>query len=97
MPPMRSASNVDSHIRRWGTFGIALLSVGTVWGILLPALSERESVREMIARNEALGIDPSAKFYTELPGMPDYFDRVSSATRRHAGSFGFRQRSTDSD
>jgi hypothetical protein len=61
-------------------------AAAVVWLALLPQLAELPRVRAMIARNESLGIDPSAKFYSELPAMPRLVDQVRSARRRGAQS-----------
>ena len=62
-------------------------ALAIVWLLVLPAVAERPAMRRYIERNERLGIDPSAKFYTELPGMPDFFDHTDTARRRHAAAF----------
>jgi len=62
--------------------------IALVWLCALPLLGSRPAIQRSIERNESLGIDPSAKFYTELPGMPDFYDRTDSARRRHAAAFG---------
>jgi hypothetical protein len=36
------------------------------WLVVLPWIARTQYVGEMIRRNEAAGIDPSAMFYTEL-------------------------------
>jgi hypothetical protein len=36
----------------------------------------------MIDRNESLGIDPSAKFYSELPLMPEVLERLTRHSER---------------
>jgi len=59
-----------------------------VWLFALPLLGSRPAIRRYTNRNESLGVDPAAKFYTELPGMPDFYDRTDSARRRSAGAFG---------
>ena len=38
--------------------------------------------RDFIAHNEQRGINPGAKFYTELPCMPAIYDRVERARQR---------------
>jgi hypothetical protein len=58
------------------------VTVAAVWLGVLPFVGKQTSIRAYVERNEALGIDPTAKFYTELPAMPGIFDRVQSAQRR---------------
>jgi hypothetical protein len=64
---------------------LACITVGAVaWLAILPALGGLPAVRAMIDRNNALGVDPSAKFYSELPAMPRIVDQVRDARRRQA-------------
>lgn len=66
----------DSRIKGWiglaGTSGL----VAVCWLGVLPHLASQPSVRRHIERNQAFGIDPSAKFYTELTVMDDVLRRV---------------------
>jgi hypothetical protein len=41
----------------------------------------------MIERNERLGIDPSAKFYTELPAMPWVRQRMAAVWAEGSDAF----------
>jgi hypothetical protein len=99
MPPQPSANNrkVSSEpgrpgpgaprrplLRRVGAL-LACITVGAVaWLAILPALGELPAVRAMIDRNNAQGVDPSAKFYSELPAMPRIVDQVRDARCRQA-------------
>jgi hypothetical protein len=60
----------------------ATAAVAIVWLTVLPRVGEQPVVREQIRRNERLGIDPAAKFYTELPCMPGIFHRVDRSMHR---------------
>jgi hypothetical protein len=60
---------------------VAAFLVGFVWLTILPYIARMPTVRSFIERNEALGIDPSAKFYTELPAMPRLLERIRAARR----------------
>ncbi len=71
-----------SRARGWLHLLAALAVVVLVWLYLLPTIGRQEEVRRYIDRNERLGIDPSAKFYTELPAMHDWHEHVQSARRR---------------
>ena len=51
------------------------------WLTLLPYVGQLPVVRTMIDRNDALGVDPSAKFYSEVPAMPRIIDQVRDARR----------------
>jgi len=63
---------------------LALLAAAAaiLWLAVLPFIGREPGVRRYIERNESLGIDPSAKFYTELPAMPAIVERVEAARRR---------------
>ena len=85
MPPMPCDN------KRFGR-SLALLAcvalAALVWLVILPLVAARPAIRRYVERNEALGIDPSAKFYTEMPGMPALFDRTDGSKRRHREAFG---------
>ena len=53
-----------------------LAAVGAAWLWALPQIAKTPSVRQMIDRNESLGIDPSAKFYSELALMLRVMERI---------------------
>jgi hypothetical protein len=57
---------------RWATnkpvqLAFVTACTAVVWLAVLPRLGEVKHVRAMIDHNEHRGIDPTAKFYTELP------------------------------
>lgn len=83
MPPTPSRSS-RSGVRSL-LASCAILAI--VWLIVLPAVARIPAVRAHIARNAASGIDPSAKFYSELPGMSVILERVDSAHRRSGAVF----------
>jgi len=60
----------------------ATATAAIVWLAILPRVGAQPVVREHIRRNERLGIDPAAKFYTELPCMPGVFYRVDRSMHR---------------
>ena len=55
---------------------MCLAALAVVWLGLLPLLGRHPEIDAHIRRNERLGIDPSAKFYTELPAMPELYEHV---------------------
>lgn len=61
----------------------ALLTAGAaiIWLVVLPLAAETPAIERYIERNEQLGIDPGAKFYSELPVMPSIWKRLK--TLRH--------------
>jgi hypothetical protein len=62
--------------------------VTAVWLGILPYVGSRPGIRAYIEQNDSAGIDPSAKFYTELPGMPGFLTRIDDARRRDGAAFG---------
>jgi hypothetical protein len=59
-----------------------MAAMAVVWLAVLPLVGRQPVVRDYILRNEELGIDPSAKFYTELPCMPAVYNRVERSMQR---------------
>lgn len=55
-----------STLRRWFALVGIIIVMSVLWLLVLPAVSELPEVKAMIARHHELGIDPSAKFYSEL-------------------------------
>jgi hypothetical protein len=72
----------NEDLAGWRRLAGCAIAIAVIWLLVLPLLGEQSSVRAYVERNESLGIDPTAKFYTELPAMPGIFDRVQSAQRR---------------
>lgn len=56
----------DRNYRGWIALAVTGLCITAIWGIVLPALSQTEVVREREAFLEANRINPAAMFYTEL-------------------------------
>jgi hypothetical protein len=65
----------------------AAVVIAAVWLLLLPQVGKKAAIRQYIARNEAQGIDPSAKFYTELPGMTAIWAKMEGVKRREERAF----------
>lgn len=78
-------------IRPWVRLLAAAAIVAVVWLGILPFVGSRPAIRAYIEHNDSRGIDPSAKFYTELPGMPRFAARVDDARRRDSAAFGIEQ------
>ncbi|MEX0703827.1 MAG: hypothetical protein WD069_17140 [Planctomycetales bacterium] len=53
----------------------AIGAIAAVWLVVLPWLAARPALRARIERERAAGIDPGAKFYTELDAMDGVMDR----------------------
>jgi hypothetical protein len=80
MLPMPCATDA---LRRWGGLAASVLVVAGIWLLVLPVIGAQPRVQTMIENNERLGIDPSAKFYTELPGMERFLQRIDDTHRQH--------------
>jgi hypothetical protein len=65
---------------------LCIAGIAAAWLVLLPWAAEILPVRSMIERNESLGINPSAKFYSELPAAPEI---VRDVRRRREQSEAF--------
>jgi len=78
---MRQLFWENERARRLGACVGALAIAGLLWLVLLPAIGNVPSVRRYIDYNERAGIDPSAKFYSELPAMGRLIDRAVTAQR----------------
>jgi hypothetical protein len=85
MPPPPLANEFRQP---WVRLLAAVAVMAALWLVGLPYLGRQPSVRRYINENEARGIDPSAKFYTELPGMPAFYSRIDDARRREQAAFG---------
>ena len=84
--PGRSAPGVPVLPRiRLAAYAAAL---AIIWLLLLPAAARIPAIREMIARHESNGVDPSAKFYSELPAMPMISARVDQLRQADPEAFG---------
>ena len=66
---------------------LSLAAIAAVWLGILPAVAQVSSVSRMIRRQEAHGVDPSAKFYSELPAMPMITQRVDQIREENAAAF----------
>jgi len=83
MPPAPSAGNQNGPWRLLA----AGAAIAVVWLVVLPAVGRIPAVEAYIARNEAAGIDPSVKFYSEVPCMSLVIERVDSAHRTSGAVF----------
>ncbi len=87
-PPLPDGSRIGTngplpatHRGGW-SLAVLVAAVAIVWLAVLPLVGRQPAVRASIDRNERLGIDPAAKFYTELPCMPAVYHRVERALER---------------
>lgn len=91
MPPLPSHDSRltrDEHedARRphgWRSLAVIVAAAALTWLAILPRVAEWPPVRAYIAENERLGIDPSAKFYTEMP-LQEANRIAMDAARRNA-------------
>lgn len=54
---------------------LVALAIAVIWLLILPRIGALPAVREYIAHNEELGINPAGKFYSEVPAMLRLLDR----------------------
>jgi hypothetical protein len=74
--------------RRHGSqLALGLAVIGAIWLLILPALAEVSTIRTTIDRHEAHGVDPSAKFYSEVPAMPMIIRQVDEIRGQHPEAF----------
>ena len=71
----RIANTRNNTFRGWIRLSITLVVIAITWLGILPWLGRLPLVEEHIARQQRLGIDPSAMFYTELEIMPEIAHR----------------------
>jgi len=74
-----------AHGKTWRgrcSLAVATATAAVVWLTILPRVGQQPAVRDYIRRNELLGVDPAAKFYTELPCMPGVYYRVERSMQR---------------
>ncbi len=83
MPPAPSAGNRNGA----GRLLAAGAAIAVVWLVVLPAVGRIPAVEAYIDRNEAAGIDPGVKFYSELPAMSVIIERIDSAHRTSGAVF----------
>ena len=69
---------------------ISVALIAAIWLVILPAIAQMSAVRTMIDRHEAHGVDPSAKFYSELPAMPMISRQVDEIRRQQPEAFGLK-------
>ncbi|OYW20329.1 MAG: hypothetical protein B7Z55_07470 [Planctomycetales bacterium 12-60-4] len=61
----------------------AVTIIAALWLGVWPALADWSPFRAQIERNRALGIDPSAKFYTEQEATSDAYTGISAIQRQN--------------
>ena len=66
---------------------IAIALVALIWMLLLPSISDLQSVRSRIDGNRAAGVNPTAVFYTDHPGMADIERNIDSIVNAKLSSF----------
>lgn len=69
-------------VRGWRRLLAAGGVVSFLWLVVLPAIAALPAVEGYVRKNERLGIDPSVKYYSELPAMGAIRDRIESSWRR---------------
>lgn len=91
MPLQPSVSDGPGEVR--GRFGprarlaVCAAVAAVIWLAALPRAAQVSSVRAAIERNELNGVDPSAKFYSEIPAMPMISRRVDQIRSQNRAAF----------
>jgi hypothetical protein len=87
MQRLRSPNNSEpGRLAPGARLALCIAGISAAWLVLLPWAAETPPVRSMIERNELLGINPSAKFYSELPAASEI---VRDVRRRREESEAF--------
>jgi len=68
-------------------FILACTIIIAIWMFVLPVVSDFPSVRHRIDGNRDAGINPTAVFYTDHPGMADIERSIASRVDSPTGSF----------
>jgi len=64
-----------------------MLVIAGVWMIILPLVSDLPTVRKRIENNRTAGINPTAVFYTDHPGMVDIERNIQARVDSSPESF----------
>jgi hypothetical protein len=95
MPPTlfqtRTSVSEPGHPVPGARLAVCLAAIAAIWLLILPALAQVSAIRTMIDRHETDGVDPSAKFYSELPAMPMISQRVDEIRRARPEAFGLAE------
>lgn len=78
-------------VRGWRRLALITLTGIVIWCGVLPWVGQQASVRQWIERNERLGIDPTAMYYTELENMhvqQGLLKRIKAASTTSTSSAG---------
>jgi hypothetical protein len=67
---------------------VCLVAIAAIWLVVLPSLAQVPAIRQTIDRHESHGVDPSAKFYSEVPAMPMIIRQVDEIRRSQPEAFG---------
>jgi len=71
----------------WLQLVIAFTCITIVWMSILPRIGQLPSVRKRIESNQAAGINPTAVFYTDHPGMRQTERKIESIVYHMDGVF----------
>ncbi len=69
----------------WPSLAVATLILMTLWGFVLPRLSQQSHIRAAQQWIESERLDVSAMFYSELPAVDESLARMRSLHRRNDG------------
>jgi len=78
---------MKKRIQKLIYLALALVMMAVIWLSVLPRLSDIPSVRDRIDRNRNAGVNPTAVFYTDHPGMADFERNIQSRVEAPNGWF----------
>jgi hypothetical protein len=88
MPPPPCHNKIEpGRLASGAMLASCALAMAACWLIILPLAAQQPAIHDYIDRNERLGVDPSAKFYSELPAMPTIARRVAKIRNQHGRAF----------
>jgi hypothetical protein len=78
---------MKNRIQKAIKLALSMVLIAVIWLTVLPRLSDIPSVRERIERNRNAGVNPTAVFYTDHPGMADFERSIQSRVEAPTGWF----------
>lgn len=75
------------NAKPWLGLVFILASVSVIWLTILPRIGQVPTVRMRIESNQAAGINPTAVFYSDHPGMRETERKIESIVYHSDGAF----------
>ena len=73
--------------RKWSSLCVGILSIVTIWILVLPWIGSRPSVRMQIEYLDRDGVDPTALYYTDLEAMERVESDIAAISQSHPDAF----------